>query len=174
MILLKRKVDDNMNKKGFTVVEVIVSFSILATILASIASFTVLYRGKVSEEQIRSKLLDFKNTITKVVYDDIVSGELKKMSYCLGVSNCVNLVDKNGNSTSLKVVEKTGNDKGLYINYKGIDYLLPDSNLNKSGKTYADFNSFSLQNYQDKIYTLKVTFNHYTLNEEYLISLTIN
>ena len=119
-------------------------------------------------------MFDYKNTITKVLYDDIISGELREMAYCVGTDNCINFKLRDGTSRSLKVVNKTGNENGIYINYKGIDYLLPDSNLNSEGKIYSEFNGFTLQNYQDKIYSLKIRFNHYILNEEYTISLTIN
>ena len=39
-----------MNKKGFTLVEVVVSFSIISVVLASVITFTIIYRDKVREE----------------------------------------------------------------------------------------------------------------------------
>ena len=164
-----------MNKKGFTLVEVVVSFSILSVLLASVIVFTITYRDKVREEEVRTQLIDFKNTITKIVYDDIISGKLKSIERCVGEAQCVNFIDTDNNTHLFKTVEvSTGTDRGLYIEYDGVRYLLPDSDLNKLYNPMCWFSGdFELKNY-DEIYTLKVTFEHLSLHEVYEILITIN
>ena len=183
MILLKYKVDDNMNKKGFTTIELVVSFAMIAIILASLLSFTIYYRDKVKNEEIRSQLLDFKNTITKVVYDDIISGKIVKAEYCAGSTSCINLIGKNNEVHVLKIITDLSNsNRGIYLNYDGTDYMLPDSDIYQS-KSNADtkteelfacsFNAFELSNYNNLIYNIKIKYRHYLLDEEYEILLTI-
>ena len=55
-----------MNKKGFTTIELIVSFIMVVIILASLVGFTVNYRDRVKQEEVKSQLYDFKNSITKI------------------------------------------------------------------------------------------------------------
>lgn len=156
-------------------VEVVVSFSILSVVLTSVIVFTITYRDKVREEEARTQLIDFKNSITKIVYDDIVSGKLKRIEKCVGEAQCVNFVDGDDNTYPFKVTEvSTGENRGLYLNYNGARYFLPDSDLNKLGNPMCWFtNDFELKTYDD-IYSLKVTFKHLTLDETYEILITIN
>ena len=164
-----------MNKKGFTLAEVVVSFSILSIVLASVIVFTITYRDKVKEEEIRTQLIDFKNTVTKIVYDDIISGKLEKIEICEGQAQCVNFVESDGTEHLLKTEEvSTGTDKGLYIVYNGMRYLLPDSDLNRLANPMCWFNNdFDLKNY-DNIYRLKISFEHVGLNEQYEILIAID
>lgn len=165
-----------MNKKGFTVVEVVIAFSILAVILVSLFTYTVIYRDKVSTEEIRTQLIDFKNTITKTIYDDIVMDNYFKIESC--GTNCVNFVDYSNNNHPLQIVtisENTQNrKKGLYLNYDGTYYMLPDSDLNKDTENMCAFETISLQNYQNKIFHLRIPFIHYILNEKFEIMITLN
>ena len=52
-----------INNKGFTTVEVVLSFSLVVVILASMVSIVVNYRDRVTDEEVKTQLLDFKNTI---------------------------------------------------------------------------------------------------------------
>ncbi len=176
-----------MNKKGFTTVELIVSFVMVIIMLVSLVGFTVNYRGKINEEQAKSKLIDFKNTITKIVYDDIITGKLLRITSCVGEDNCANFIDKNGQSHVLKIFYKCENDDdnskcGTYIDYDHNYYLLPDSDMNKYEKSnnsfvvtksVCDFNYFNIDNKSD-VYSLKIGYKHYLFDETYYINLTIN
>ncbi len=185
-----------MNKKGFTTVELIVSFMIVTIILTSLVGFTVNYRDKVKKEEIRTKLYDFKNSITKIVYDDIIALNYTSIAACVGIDNCVNFVDSTGNSHVLKIENSceqincissgcTINKCGVYLVYNDIRYLLPESNLNRYYKKNLDediiisqsvcgLSEFKLQAYNNSIYTLKMNFKHYLLNDDFDIMLTVN
>ncbi len=178
-----------MNKKGFTTIELIVSFIMVVVILTSLIGFTTAYRGKVNDEEVKSQLFDFKNTILKTVYDDIIRYSVVRMSECVGEDNCVNFIGKDESVHTLKVEVETS---GVYINYNGTRYLLPDSNLNKVyEETYTDMDGntqytrnvtdsacnitdFKYTNYQNKIFTVKISFKHYLIDEEYDILITLN
>ncbi len=180
-----------MNKKGFTTVELVVSFVLVVIILITLVGFTVNYRDKVKIEQIKSKLIDFKNTVTKAVYDDITEYNIQKIEYCVGDINCVNFVDSSNNFHTLKIFYECKNnietcltkDYRTYLSYDNIKYELPDSDINKyavaDGKIYVnekacDFDLFELSNYSNSIYSLKIVFSHYMFDDNYEILLTVN
>ena len=167
-----------MNKKGFAVVEVVIAFSMLGVLLISLFGFVTFYRDKTRNEETRTKLLDFKNNITKIIYDDIVGEKIVKLEYCNGIAKCVNFKDHNNNQHVLQVVEdpliEGVKKKGLYLNYDETMYMLPDSDLRDTNGYMCYFDDFMLQNYNDEIYSLRITFMHHGLNESFTINLTVN
>lgn len=166
-----------MNKKGFTVVEVVISFSILAVVLVSLFGFVVTYRDNIRNEEIRTELIDFKNTITKTIYDEIIRGNYVKIDYCIGKENCVIFTDISNRSHVLEMyeVETTNNElkRGLYIKYDGMNYFLPDSDLKDKNGYMCSFDSFLVES-SNNIYSLRIPFKHVGLDEKYEISVVIN
>lgn len=175
-----------LDKKGFTIAEVIVSFSLVTVILASMVTATVYYRNKVKEEEIITQLTDFKNNITKTIYDDILTHNDNKIiavERCLGVSNCLNFIDKSGNNHVLKIEEITASDdsnhitRGSYLYYNDTKYMLPDSDLGTGGEKVCDFvGGFDIDYYKEdgiSLYTVKTSFMHKDLDKKYNITLTI-
>ena len=178
-----------MNKKGFTTIELIVSFIMVIVILTSLIGFTTAYRGRVSNEEVKTQLIDFKNTILKVVYDDIIRYSVVRMSSCVGEDNCVNLISQDGSIHTLKIETKMD---GVYVKYNDTNYKLPDSELNKAYEevindangneisnvivtdSASNFTDFKFTNYQNKIFTVKMSFKHYLIDEEFEILITLN
>lgn len=154
-----------LNNKGFTIAEVLVSFSLITVILASLVSATVFYRDRLKNEEVISQLYDYKNTITKVIYDDIVKGEIVGLERCISTANCINFIDTSGNSRTLKIIEvdrtTSTSRRGVYLYYNGIQYLLPDSDLGTGYDRMSDFvGGFELSEYQNKLYKVKTSFKH--------------
>jgi len=133
-----------LNKKGFTIAEVIVSFSLISVVLFSLISTTMYYRDKVKDEEIKSQLWDYKNTVTKVIYDDIINKEIVSAASCFGngeddggagAGTCIHLYDKNNEKHTLMINEIKNanniydNNQGVYLTYDGTRYKLPDSDL---------------------------------------------
>ena len=166
-----------MNEKGFTIVEVVISFVLLAAILAALFGFVITYRDNIRNEEIRTQLLDYKNTITKIIYDEIVRGNYVKIENCDGKDNCVNFIDTNNEMHVLEKVEVLENSqtltRGLYLNHDGKYYLLPDSDLKDENGYKCSFDNFSLHHYNN-LYSLKIPFTHSGLNDKYEIMLVIS
>ncbi len=165
-----------LNKKGFTIAEVLVSFSLITIILASIISATVFYRDKLKQEEVISQLLDFKNTIVKVVYDDITAGRIARVERCIGTANCVNFTNASGTEThTLKIREVTTSTstekKGVYLSYDGTQYMLPDSDLGDGEDRICDFiGGFEISDYPEnngRIYRVKTSFKHKDIDLQY-------
>ena len=184
-----------MNKKGFTTIELIVSFVMVVILLSSLIGFIITYRDKVKTEEVKSQLIDFKNTITKIVYDDIIDLNFTSMSPCVGQDNCIVMTDENGLSHVLKIENSCNtilcdtnpcniSNCGVYLVYNETKYLLPDSDLNtyyKGGldeeirvlKSFSNLFDFNLKS-ENNIYNLKMTFRHFELDDDIEIMLTIN
>ena len=174
-----------MNNKGFTTIEVVLSFAMVVIILASMTGMVVNYRDRVSEEEIRTQMVDFKNTVTKVVYDDIVRGDYKRIEYCVDDPLCVNFVTSLNESFSLRVIinreDTLTTRKGIYVQYKDTNYMIPDSDLNEYAINVSDDNY--LVNVNDFIlekddnygfYRVKIPIMHIGLEENYTINLMVS
>lgn len=162
-----------LNKKGFTIVEVIVSFSLISIILASMIATTMFYRDKVKQEEVVSQLWDFKNTVTKVIYDDIIENDLRRVDTCVGVPNCVKFSDINNTiSHTLKIVEYNEPTqtikRGVYLYYDNIKYMLPDSDLGTGYDRICDFiGGINLDVYENKLFKVKLSYRHKDMNKHY-------
>lgn len=170
-----------LNNKGFTIAEVLVSFTLITAILLSIIGSTVFYRDKLKMEVVKSQLVDFKNTITKVVYDDIIAGKVVRAEPCIGERNCLNLYGKDNSPHKFIVTEEfstTGGRRGVYVNYDGNEYMLPDSDLaemDENGNVIRICNITSgiRFSYYGSLYTIKLNFEHRDYDLKYDIILTM-
>lgn len=173
-----------MNKKGFTIAEVIVSFTLVSIILVSMIGSTIYYRDKVKEEEVVTQLLDFKNTITTLIYDDVLVHNSRKISSverCVGISNCVNFVVNENVAHTLRIeYNPTNQKKGAYLSYDGKLYMLPDSDLGDGDDRVCDFvGGFDIEYYKDdnnhlELYTVKTGFKHVDLDKQYNITITLS
>ncbi|MBP5684228.1 MAG: hypothetical protein J6X02_03120 [Bacilli bacterium] len=135
-----------MNNKGFTTVEVIVSFSLVVIIMASMTTMLVAYRDTINVEETKSKMIEFKNTFTYMVYQDIVTYNLKGIQPCDGTDPanntgnlCVKFISETDPGEYTLILEpdvptlgsEGEEQRRVYLNYRGIRMMLPDSDLNK-------------------------------------------
>ena len=165
-----------INNKGFTTVEIVVSFALVVVILASMTALVVNYREKVTNEEVKTQLLDFKDTITKIIYDDIVDDTYTSITSCGDM--CIKFSGSEENRLEIKEESGTsGVSKGIYFEYKGIKYFLPDSDLN-------DYNSYEYiisvnspiysSDPDNNLYSVKIPIEHHGINEDYVIQLVVN
>ncbi len=148
-----------MNNKGFTTVEVIVSFALIIIVMVSMTSMLVSYRDTISDEEIETRLVEFKNSFTYMVYEDLVYNGINGLRYCKSDDNtsngkCVDFMRDNEAKYRLQLIENEissgrENEKTYrtFLDYRGIRIMLPDSDLNKieymrdaSGKIIVDSN----------------------------------
>ena len=163
-----------LNKKGFTIAEVLVSFILMTIILSSIVSATIYYRDRLKKEEVISQLYDFKNSVTKIIYDDLLneSKDIVRVEACVGTRNCVNFISGNNTSYTLKIVEQAQTvgtkTRGVYLHYNGVEYMLPDSDLGNGDERVCDFiGGIEIEEYQNKMYKVKTTFKHKDFDLQY-------
>jgi len=140
-----------MNNKGFTTVEVIVSFALVVIIMASMTTMLIAYRDSINIEETKSKMVEFKNTFTYMVYQDIIYDDVIGIQPCKDntdatqVNLCVEFIGtkinpKTGEPAVNRLVlepdvptigSEGEEQRRVYLNYNGIRMMLPDSDLNK-------------------------------------------
>lgn len=145
------------NNKGFTLVEVIVSFGFVIILLGSMYAVYRSYQGSTSKESIKLELETYKNSMIQIIYDDIIKNNMTNITNCPDNDKCVNINSKD-KSYKLEVID----DGALYLSYDGTKYIVPDSQngLIEVENFICNFNS------TDKVYNVKIKLNHSELSEE--------
>lgn len=147
-----------MNRKGFTTVELIVSFTLVSIILVVLMGIILNYRNRIMIEDKKSMILDFKNQITKMVYDDIINGKYQRITSC-NEQKCVKFIDWENQSYEMKIVDN-------YLIYQEKKYLIPD---NKN----LIIDNFEIEN-SGELSHVKIPIKHKDLKEDYSILININ
>lgn len=139
-----------MNKKAFTTVEMILTILLVVVIMATITSVTLVYRDKSEYEESVTEIENYKNTLTKIIYDDI-----------LYKSNPVTSIIENGNTytlvratnpITLEIINDSSNNK-IGIKYDSVNYLVPGCD-----KGLVSFEGVDLTN-TNGIYNMNINFS---------------
>lgn len=145
-----------LNNKGFTVIEVVISFTFVVIILASMFTIVINYQNETSKEQMKNSLLVYKNTLLEIVYDDIISGNMDSITSC--GDKCVNINTKTDSyQLTSEVLENT-----TYITYRGNKYELPDS---QNGLSQIENFVYRFDK-TNKIYDVTIPIVHAELTDE--------
>lgn len=68
------------NNKGFSVLELIVSFSLTITVIAILFELVIVMKNLYDENNVRTQLLNNKNLLTDLIYTDINNKELTEIN----------------------------------------------------------------------------------------------
>lgn len=145
-----------LNEKGLSVIEIVLTFTLVMVIASGILTIIMNYRQKAQIEMKRLELVTYKNTLTKEIQTDILDRgiyEINTGGLCTNTSSeyggCINLVFKDGvekvlavsklddaNSTNLKNLL---NNK--YIKYGDTKYPIEDKLPDEipDGRSSKDF-----------------------------------
>ena len=145
-----------LNNKGMSIVEVVVTFSMIMIISVGLLTIVVNYRNKVSVSLERLKLDTFKNNVTQDIYNDILNlgvTEINTSGECSTLTNlnrCINIVFQDGSERVLGTSKVEANDKNSvsdkYVYYDGIKYKLKDylPSNKPSGRVWKDLESITI------------------------------
>lgn len=133
-----------LNNKGISIVEVVVTFSLIMIIVCGLLVIVANYRNKAQVSFQRLTLDTFKDNITRDVYSDILEYGVKEINQegkCIdgsisGLNRCINIV-YNDPLDPTKTIEKAFGTSGFSVNdkvnienkfiyYDGIKYKLKD------------------------------------------------
>ena len=99
-----------MNKKGFTVIELILSFAFVSILTISLFSLVMNYKDKELNAQDITELNSFRNNITMLIQKDLQVHLLKTINYCNDgggiVNKCISLEFQDGVTKQLRVAYK--------------------------------------------------------------------
>ncbi len=161
-----------MNKKGFTTIELLLTMLVVVVIMASITSVTYTYRDRSKYEEIITEVTDYKNMVTKIIYDDIIDSSNPVVKLTKVDSKNFTLTRKNNSTINLQILDNT-NEKG--ITYNGIKYVIPDSS-----KGYITFEGTTLypndfpEREDTGLYSLDIVFSHRNLEDNFKIHFAID
>ena len=130
-----------LNKKGFTIIELIVSFAFVSILTASLFAVVINYKEKEQDVSVETELLSFKYKITIEIENDIQKKLLNYIEYCIdsngNISNrCIILNFMDGTSKTLEIrsekktetiEDSTFTYDEPYILYGGVRYTPPDA-----------------------------------------------
>lgn len=134
---------NELNNKGMTVVEIVLTFSIIMIIVVGMLTIMVNYRDKVSVSLTRLKLETFKNNLTQDIYNDVITlgvskiedfsgtNEVDNPCNVAGLNRCVVITFQNGMQKAFGTSKISDpDDKASIINkymyYDGLKYPLKD------------------------------------------------
>lgn len=176
------------NEKGFTVIELVLSFALV--MFLAIVMFAVVnsYRNRQQIETANRDLTVFKNKITQDIYEDINEKKVKKIEYCTDASGeiikqCIIISFKNNTEKKLEIVEesRTINVSGTEMNIKvanilygeegsKVKYENPVPKLTKIVSDYMLTYSKEEDNLEyGTIYKIEIRLEHQDIEEEFKI-----
>lgn len=139
-----------MNKKAFTTVEMILTILLVVVIMATITSVTLVYRDKSEYEENVTEIENYKNTLTKIIYDDILD-ETSPVTSIVENSNTYTMV-RATNPITLEIINDPSNNK-IGIKYNSVNYLVPGCD-----KGLVSFEGVDLTN-TNGIYNMNINFS---------------
>lgn len=153
-----------MNNKGVTVVEILVSFVLISVIVVGMMNVVYLYRGKISTSNYKKQLITYKNTLTKDIYDDILTKKVKSVEEVKELNGRGIKFTFSDNSTKILEISDTSKVDGIKNKY--IAYGRNDSEGGQIYKIYEEFPAevTDLEKYE----SLKFTTNSIILTEDNL------
>ena len=152
-----------LNNKGISVVEVVLTFTLIMTIVSGILTIIMNYRARANIEMERLELVTYKNTLTKEIQNDILTRGLHEINYSGDCENqasnygsCINLSFKDGTSKILAVSKLDDNNidtlkellNNKYIKYGDTKYPIEDKlpDVIPTGRSAKDFQNIYINN----------------------------
>ncbi len=145
-----------LNNKGMTLVELILSFAILALFVVAMLETVLSVRRKAANELFAKDMIVFKNTLLKTIEDDLLKNEVKSDTYCEDFTCYISLSTPD-NTSLTKILTLNQNSK--IITYDDIDYEIP----NKNNIIFGGIN-MSIQPLDDDYNLLLIDISYYEKN----------
>lgn len=147
-----------LNNKGVSIIEIVVTFSMIMIMIVSMIGIVLNYRMKASTSLEKLKMDTFKNTLTSDIQKDISKygvveinsdGECSELTF---LNQCVNIVFKNKKEKVFGVSKIDPTDRNSienkYFYYDGIKYKIHDDlpEVIPEGRNILDFQEIRIEN----------------------------
>lgn len=146
-----------LNNKGMSIIEIVVTFSMIMVMIISMFTIVMNYRYKASVSIEKLNMDTFKNTLTNDIQRDISKlgiDEINMEGECLTLTDlnqCVNIVFKDGKQKAFGTSKINIDDKdsieNKYFYYDGIKYKLHDNlpEVIPEGRNIVDFQEIKIE-----------------------------
>ena len=154
-----------MNNKGFTTIELVLTIVLVIIIMGTITNVTYTYRDTANSEETKTNIINYKNTLTKIIYDDIFLEEVVSIEEV--DNNNISLIKENGEKIELSLINES-NEVGIL--YNGVKYIIPESDdelIVMKGMTLK-------RNVEMNLYTVDIIFYHRVLETDYSIHFMVS
>lgn len=152
-----------LNSKGLSVIEIVLTFSLIMIITSGILTIIMNYKQRAQVEMKRLELVTYKNTLTKEIQTDILNhglSEINNNGLCTNnidsYSSCINIVFKDGVEKILAISKLDDSDEtnlkkllnNKYIKYGDTKYPIEDKlpDTIPQGRSIKDFQNIYLNN----------------------------
>lgn len=151
--------------KGFTIIELIVSFAFVMVLSLSLMSLLISFKSKSQYTSMEGNLESYTVNIYGTVMKDINNNTLINVSPCNSECKnndkaCLKMTFFNGKEKLLKVREAEEDDKKyLFYSYGGVDFIPPDKHftkINLEENTTCKANSYKLGTKQSGLQTIHI------------------
>ena len=165
--------NNKMNNKGFTTVELILTMAIVIIVMTTITSVTYTYSDQAKYEEIINEITDYKNTVTKIIYDDILNinnndqitkGKVTKIEKINEYN--YKFITETNEFYNLQIVNNS-NEVGII--YDGVKYIIPGSNA--SLISLDKVTMYPSDNQESDLYLLDIYFSHKNIDNKFKIHL---
>ncbi len=116
-----------MNKKGFTLVEVLVSVVLVAIVMISMLASLVKIRNTYSNINKNSEAVLFSSTISRVLNNDVFNNSGIRRYICSADNMKCDLILGNDQYRVLEIIDSTNTDEGYGVVKDGKSYKLVDA-----------------------------------------------
>lgn len=109
------------NRKGFTVIELVVSFVLISIIVVGMLTIALRYRNDAQLSTQKLEVERYKDTLTKEIQEDILEYGVSDINYCTAggssIQTCLIFTFQDGTTKNLQLVNTNVLDR--YIRYGG-------------------------------------------------------
>lgn len=174
------------NNKGFTVIELILSFVFVMFLAMSMFALVNNYKNRQQEESLRRELTTLENTLTQDIYEDTIERKVNYIENCKDesgnvINQCINIYFLDGSDKQLKVIQtrEEAEEDGTRFEYEtfnilygGVKYDNPDPKFAKVVSDYILTSSIPEDNLEyGKIYRIRIRIEHQDLDDEYVVDI---
>ena len=179
-----------LDKKGFTVIELILSFILVMFLAISLFALVNNYKNRQQIESIKRGMVKLQNDLTEDIYLDTIQKKVKNINYCLDYSvnpngeiikQCVDINFLDGSKKQLKIeqIEEQVEEDGTTFEFETVNFLYggrkyknPDPKFVKVVSDYMLTSTTEEDSLEyGKIYHIKIRIAHQDLEKEYVIDI---
>ena len=185
-----------LNNKGMTAIEILITFVLVALITVSMYGTISAYNNKQNIESYKEKIFTYKNTLTKLIQDDLIKRGL--ISATSSIKEVTRNSTEHGHEYTVRMNYRDGTNKTLIITrylasdldaspseynktndyfmieYDGIEYPIPDVGFfeNDEGYTVKDLriNNVDIST-SNNVLSIYIGFYHPDLSTKYGIDI---
>lgn len=148
-----------MKKNGWTLIELMIAFSITLVVALLIFELTMNLKDLYSRAGYKTELLIKQANITETIYNDLTTKKITSLNEC--GTNCISFKFNDGVSKELEVNDELKTIK--YGNYR-VEFLKDCEFLEKTIKFYTNFNN--IYNEKDSYFLIDIPINHFLYENE--------